>query len=192
MSNQSADSRTVATDALATLGTLITPQEKRDAVHLAVVSCIAGSWDLEPGAHVQVNLQGTVAYRCEPGEGVGIVDPFLIERVPEGKSFWLVIYPRKIASLRHVWSHLAFPDEPVAGQVLTSLQISQAWMDAYCKTLGVSPKTLLDRIDDGWDEYFQSGDLDLSGEIPDTFWDHAEVILGRKFPNRATYFTCSC
>jgi hypothetical protein len=30
------------------------------------------------------------------------------------------------------------------------------------------------------------------GEIPREFWDHAEIVLGRKIDKRPTYFACSC
>lgn len=104
----SADNRSVHTDALATLGTIITPKEKRDAIHLAVIP-VKASERLLPGDHITV--VGEVAYPSLINQGVGIVDPFLTTAVAEGETFWCVIYPRKITSLRHVWSHPYFEDE---------------------------------------------------------------------------------
>lgn len=102
----SADNRSTHTDALASLGTIINENEKRDAIHLAVEPVIAGT-DLLPGDHIALNYGRAV--RAPLGQGLGIVDPFLTQRVNEGDRFWLVVYPRQITSLRHVWEHPAFP-----------------------------------------------------------------------------------
>lgn len=51
----SADKRTVTTDALETLGSIIGPDEKRDAIHLAVEPAVA-------------------AERLYPGQDVGLLD----------------------------------------------------------------------------------------------------------------------
>jgi len=100
------DKRSVHTDALATLGTIIGSEEKRDAIHIAV----------EPAQAVCKLHAGDHVGRVGNGYGhssqtVGIVDPFLTVPVMPGDWFWLLIYPRQITSLRHVWSHPSFPEE---------------------------------------------------------------------------------
>jgi hypothetical protein len=100
----SSDNRTVATDALETLGTIIGENEKRDAIHLAVEPAVAGHY-LRPGDHVGFLNGGTLGICDNP---LGIVDPFLKSNVKTGQRFWLVLYPRGITSLRHVWTHPAF------------------------------------------------------------------------------------
>lgn len=102
---------TPSTDALETLGNIIHPGEKRDAIHLAVDPACSDQY-LNPGDHVRIVSPGKVV-RCAVGAGHGIVDPFLRRSVDPGEYFWLVVYPREITSLRHVWSHPAFADEPM-------------------------------------------------------------------------------
>src|SRR5258708_2744536 len=80
------DKRTVSTDALETLGTIIGTTEKRDAIHLAVNPTQAKQM-LRPGQ--DVGIDGTT------NNPVGIVDPFLKRPIKEGEWFWLVVYPRQ-------------------------------------------------------------------------------------------------
>ena len=200
----SADKRKVSTDALETLGTIIGEGEKRDAIHLAVEPMVAPEW-LDPGEHVTATGHG-----CGVGEGVGIVDPFLTYRVRPGERFWLVIYPRQIHSLRHVWTHPAFPDEPeVAGMTpklgADAKAASEAWLRNWCGT-GDAPDydTLLQVATTGrasvsewcsWamdGEYLLSLGSDASGVIPSEVWDHVETVTGKRVVGRPTYFACSC
>lgn len=109
------DARSVSTDALETLGTILTTPQGRDAIHLAVEPVIAGE-RIRPGADIVV--ENGVAYctvhdeeELKPGEGLGIADPFIKKDVIErGERFWFVMYPRQVRSLRHVWEHPAFPE----------------------------------------------------------------------------------
>ena len=114
------DKRTVFTDALETLGTLIDGNQKRDAIHLAVEPIIAGEI-LYPGQDIGIGEDG-LAYAslevCTNKKHLGIVDPFLKSSsavichkfIETGQRFWMIIYPRKITSLRHVWEHPDIPD----------------------------------------------------------------------------------
>ncbi len=205
------DKRSVATDALDTLGTVpIDDQQKRDAIHLAVEPVIAGQI-LDPGDRVTVE-NGIATRVVQTSDGLGIVDPFLERAVRKGERFWLVMYPRTIKSLRHVWSHPAFPDEPVVGATvaqasgrLGSKEYSEQWLRDFCSSSN-SPdydgliEMLTDALDgvgsypgasiDGGSLYISG--RDASGEIPSEFWDHVEIVLGRKVENRPTYFSCSC
>jgi hypothetical protein len=119
----SEDKRKVHTDALETLGMIIDETAKRDAIHLAVEPVVAKE-RLHPGEHIASdgtkryevrNMDGTLC--IDHSETVGIVDPFLTRPVEPGEHFWLVLYPRQITSLRHVWEHPAFPPSEVIEQV---------------------------------------------------------------------------
>lgn len=92
------------------LGSLITDKQHRDAIHIAVVPIVAGQ-DLEPGAHVGLSESGQAIYGLD---SIGVIDPFLTERVAKGQTCWLLLYPGTITSLRHNWTHPAFADEQQA------------------------------------------------------------------------------
>ena len=89
-----------------------TPPEHagRDAVHVAVVPCVA--WcDLAPGERVSLlRLDGfePAAVPDTDGDAVGIVDPFRQGTVARRERFWLCLFPGTVTSLRHVWTHPAF------------------------------------------------------------------------------------
>lgn len=101
------DKRSVATDALETLGMVHPSKQYRDAIHLAVEPVVAGEI-LQAGDHIGYLADGRVGKATDCV--LGIVDPFIEGYVTPGQEFWLVVYPRKITSLRHVWSHPAFPE----------------------------------------------------------------------------------
>lgn len=100
-------------DALDTLGFVLDYPEgmpQRDAIHLAVVQVQAGfSEVLRPGQHI--GLEDGLAYGAGRTKKIGIVDPFIQGAITEGDTFWLVLYPRTITGLRHVWSHPDFPEQ---------------------------------------------------------------------------------
>lgn len=193
-----ADKRTVSTDALETLGTIIDESAGRDAIHLAVEPAVAAH-KLKPGEDVGRMDDGTYGDSESP---VGIVDPFLKSSVKKGQRFWLVVYPRQITSLRHVWTHPAFDSEqPKAGDVVMvarSRESSEAWLRRFCDEASCPgyEQVIAKAVEnDSWSsEYLHFQGQDAHGEIPPEFYDHLEVVTGIKVPEseRATYFSCSC
>jgi hypothetical protein len=104
---ENADKRSVSTDALETLGTApLKDTEARDAIHLAVEPVIASD-KLFAGQDIGLMPDGTASFRAE--KHLGIVDPFIKDPILPGQRFWLIVYPRQIRSLRHVWEHPDFP-----------------------------------------------------------------------------------
>lgn len=205
----SADKRKVSTDALETLGSILDDKQKRDAIHLAVEPVIAGEW-LYPGAHITV--ENGIAFASKVGEGLGIVDPFLQERVNKGERFWFVMYPRMVHSLRHVWSHPAFKDEVKEEEVpaAPSKEESEKWLREFIEksdcpgfdiVIAAATGKPLPGDEREWGaSYENTGDylyfqgMDAHSEIPPEFWDHIENYTGVKVPQemRATSFSCSC
>jgi hypothetical protein len=193
------DSRTVFTDALETLGTIIGENEKRDAVHLAVEPVICGNHSLSPGDRIKIGKDGK-AYLSGYGSAIGIVDPFLTDEVYEGQRFWLIVMPRQITSLRHVWTHPAFDDvkDDIAIESAAQKRVSEKWMQEFADDLGVSYSRLIEQAKhyggqkerDGWD--FWSHPEFEGHYICDEFWEHFENITGVKPVNTANFLTCSC
>lgn len=85
------------------VGRLVTdPNAGRDAIHIAIAPCIAPEV-LDPG--VPVDADG----HSSSQRAVGIVDPFLEQRVNPGEGFYIFLFPNTVTSLRHEWEHPAFP-----------------------------------------------------------------------------------
>lgn len=180
----------VSSDALETLGTIIDERAGRDAIHVAVEPCKAGEL-LHAGQHVKL-LNGGFAHAPFMMEDcVGIVDPFLRTPVQPGQWFWMLLYPRTITSLRHVWSHPAFEDkEPAAPDKAES----EAWLRDFCDNYDAPDYDHLIEAASGYDgdEYLLIDGQDASGDIPDEVWYHLEIVMGTRFKTRAKYFSCSC
>lgn len=184
--------RKVATDALESLGTILDGTQKRDAIHLAVEPVTAGESNLKPGDHIEVRER--IAYKTKVGEGIGIVDPFLKKGPKQGEKFWFVMYPGKVHSLRHVWTHPDFPDEVDYAPGFTKEQ-SEAWIrDALSRVDGPSYDRFMELIEsdanDG--DYLYVYGEDAHGEIPRGIWPHVENVLGKKVANQPTGFSCTC
>lgn len=204
----SADKRTVTTDALATLGSIIDASQKRDAIHLAVEPVIAGE-RLRPGDHIII--EGSVAVAADIGKGLGIVDPFLVNPVKKGERFWFIMYPRMITSLRHVWAHPAFVDEPgTPAPVVPAVNpVAQAKrrIEEIAASFGADDEGDLtyDRLMNAAREHVeteygylvqQGGDdwQDKFPDLSDEFWRLFQIVTGSVVPEdkKHSFFSCSC
>lgn len=198
----SADKRTVATDALETLGMIISENEKRDAIHLAVEPVIAsGSFAPNEDVGVEIRRGKLFAVTGPEVELVGKVDPFLERRVRRGEMFWLVIYPRQIKSLRHVWEHPSFPssqdlEASAIIDVLTGAKDSENWIASFATQVGLDYDELVEAAEDyiSSGAYLNKGDLLEGVYVPDEFWDHYSAVTGEVIDDkdRNSFFTCSC
>jgi hypothetical protein len=203
MGTGAGDRRSVTTDALDTLGFIISPNEKRDAIHLAVEPVTAGQ-TLRAGEHVE--LRDNKAYRKPVGKGVGIVDPFLVQDVEEGEMFWLVIYPRQIRSLRHVWEHPSFPASQ-DGLVIPEFQpvkpkeesvakrTARIRIESIAEDLGVTYEELMGaaRRHELHGDYWVEGGRFEGHYIKDEFWTHYYAINDdREYQEHGNFLSCSC
>src|SRR5206468_4648873 len=92
------------------IGKLITNEQEKDAIHIAVAPVIA-HLDLNPGDHVGFVYDDKKTVGKSAFKKIGIVDPFLITPVKTGQKFWMFLYPNTITSLKHDWTHPEFEKE---------------------------------------------------------------------------------
>lgn len=194
----SEDKRTVHTDALETLGMIIDENQKRDAIHLAVEPMVS-KYCMAPGQHLTANGEMCGEY---DDNAVGIVDPFLKEAVKPGEYFWLVLYPRTIKSLRHVWEHPSFPQSEINVDD-ESVASSKKWIEDYANSF---PQGMYGEYVSYWclingakeflysNDYLNKGDIFDGKRLNQEFWHHYEIVTGEKVDEnkKQNFFTCSC
>lgn len=211
----SADKRTPHTDALETIGYKHEYKENRDAIHLAVEQVEAGV-KLKAGDHIGLKDGKAVKKGVKL---LGIVDPFINDVIEKGDKFWLVLYPRMITSLRHVWSHPDFDDTPEVAAIKvdvvkpTEKELAYQRIQAYAESLGyeedyydgeynVTADELIAYGEDfhednkrgRWGDYLCKGGLLEGVYTSESFWDDLEIYLGKELEesHRGNFFTCSC
>lgn len=213
----SGDKRSVATDALEILGSLITDKRVgRDAIHLACEPVVTGE-PVTPGMDVGRLPNGTFGPSGLPH--LGIVDPFLPKNkaIPVGSELLLVVYPRQITSLRHVWSHPNFPeaagDAPNNNAEISSRVIVvgapnqaedgrlwgrvmlQRFIDEHVAPYndGYKPfdvDELIEAIDTG--EGLSSGAAMIYNEHNEELKTYFKAAMGRDPREDGFYFSCAC
>jgi hypothetical protein len=187
----SADKRNVSTDALATLGTII-EDGGRDAIHLAVDPIVAGE-KIYPGD--DIGIENGLAVRR--GKFLGIADPFLKNPIQQGEKFWLIVYPRQITSLRHVWSHPDFEEtKPLDKESNDPIEVSKRWINDFADRIRQHPKSLTSAavlwLEE--EEYTYDNSEAYKDHYDDfqEFWKHYEVVTGKAPKTAEPFFTCSC
>lgn len=177
------------------LGKLLTSTDgagDRDAIHFALFSATCPTYTLIAGQKVDLvpGKQDEVAPAA--ANGIGIVDPFLTDLINPGERFYVMLYMNTITDLKHVWKHPAFK-EPEKKFPMTK---SEIWIREFAQSHGLEYDELMvaaaDFLDNG--EYLCKGG-DLEGQyVPEEFWDHFTMVLGRRVPKeqRQNFFTCSC
>ena len=84
------------------LGSIITTNQQRDAIHIAIAPVVATE-NIMPGEPIEFAIAGNVEQvrGCNYDRAVGIADPFLRGKVNVGECFWMFLKPNTITSLRH-------------------------------------------------------------------------------------------
>lgn len=185
------------------IGQIITEEQSRDAIHVAVVPVTAAQ-DLLPGQHVSlINPENLEVGYCQPT--LGVVDPFLKQPVRKGERFWLFLYPGSITSLRHEWTHPKFPvSQPQVPVTDTQIGIksakeeSEKWLRSFADEVDADydemisvAKTHFDGP--GFREYLCEGDKWMGQSTPDEFWTHFAIVTGMNPAGMGGgIFSCSC
>jgi hypothetical protein len=179
------------------LGQIITTEQSRDAIHVAVAPVTAGEW-LAPGTHVCIAASG-LAVTAPKAECIGVVDPFLKQHVTVNDRFWLFLYPGSITSLRHDWTHPAIPAAE-AGKP-SGRSESEVWMRKWAMehmsedhygdgTKRSEEVAYASAIEAG--RQLHIGPYESARDYIDAeWWGHWENLTGCTRPGEA-YFSCSC
>lgn len=188
-------------DATATLGTIHSKQELRDAVHLAVYQ-VTASEKIKPGQPISVNEENK-AFIDKSGKALGIADPFLTSPVKYGDKFWLILNPGMITSLRHVWEHDAFKtakeeinNMPKGTDGDCNHSTSHDFINNLAETLEIDFDDLMEHASNyiAHGNYYNGG-YQAEGEYAsDEFWDHYEKLTGKTVSDndRGNFISCSC
>ncbi len=179
------------------LGALVDEGQIRDAVHIAVAPVLAGE-RLTAGEHVGFIDVATQQVATSAAEYIGIVDPFLRVKVAAGQRFWLFLYPNTITSLRHDWTHPAFP--AVAGN---SIDPAEVWLRSFAAEHGFTYEDVISAgrswLADG-DYFVQDGgetarDAMYDALTRERFWANFAAVTGMAVSDEqreGTVFSCSC
>lgn len=174
------------------LGKLLTGDEQRDAIHIAIAPVVAVQ-KLHPGEHIGFAEQGNQFKVGKTVNPIGIVDPFLGGPVNPGERFYIWLYPRSVTGMRHEWEHPAFTAQAVANK-LSGVPESERWLTEYAEGIGFSLGALVKAAR----SYNRTGRLCSLGvdspDVTDEFWDHYEKYTGELVTNdkRDSFFTCAC
>lgn len=183
-------------DTQAKIGKLLDADEGRDAIHIAVAPVVADN-SFAPGQHASLGPDGRA---MDVGDFIGIVDPFLKERVRKGQRFFLFLYPNTITSLRHLWTHPAFPAED--SKPLDDLRAASVrWMRAWA-TEHMIYDYYGNRDKRSGEEAYESaiaaghnesvGPYESARDTMDAeWWHHWQNITGSK-KEKPEYFSCAC
>jgi hypothetical protein len=180
------------------LGLLTSEGAARDAIHIAVAPVIAAE-TLRPGQHIGFVGDGNSLVANLAKTKLGIVDPFLKKPIEKGEGFWMLLYPKSITSLRHVWTHPAFAEETQPLPIRSSTT-SESRIAAIANAIDITVSELMESARDwleGGEYKTQYGTETWRDEFPrytDEFWIHFEIVTGEKVPEdkRQSFFSCSC
>lgn len=173
---------------------------ERDAIHIAIAPAVAGAM-LKPGTPVTVDADGT-ARVARPDDAIGVVDPYLPRRIDKGERFFVCLNPYTITSLRHEWTHPAFPtaDDKAAAKKLGEALLGSA--RDYLQNVASQHNMSLQDLVDAMKNYIETGDTTGIGtdieygefDRDSPIWGHFTSYTGIHVPakDRTTPFTCAC
>ena len=181
------------------LGALISGPAERDAVHVAVVPCIARQ-QLKPGQHVNA-APHHAQWVCAPvgGEPIGVVDPFLKAPVKRGDEFYLFLYPGSVVSLRHHYRHPVLDAEEIRRETMELLNAPAVEYIKECADIVDMPYDRLMEVARCYLETGEAADVNMeqSNNAMDIdwpkFWASYFLLTGKEPKDKqAEPFNCAC
>lgn len=183
------------------LGKLVEGDAQRDAVHVAIAPVVALE-GLQPGDHIGFISGGTYRVgKVSPDLSVGIVDPYLQHRVSPGDKFYMLLHPQTVTSLRHDWTHPAFPSQlPINEQAYDKTgeqHAAEQWLRDFAEEIELPYAELIDALVN----YVATGHgHTLSHDTPDAcytkaaeLWKQYEALTRTEVADKeATIFSCAC
>lgn len=181
-----------------TLGQLVEFDRPRDAVHVAIIPLVAAE-ELHPGWMVGADKEGYAFKVDQRHESIGVVDPFLYGVVPKGKRCWVLLTPDTVTGMRHQWTTADFPEEgPPSTREMRAA--ATAWLMKFADDKNIRYDDMVAGAVSGEGATFGvdcHGSLaqEFGEGLAQQFWEHLEVVTGRRFPaahRSGTHFSCTC
>jgi hypothetical protein len=171
------------------IGQLITMNEQRDAIHIAVLP-VTAFVPLAPGQPVRFAVQGNaeIVMACEQDHPycIGIIDPFLPLAVSEGEHCWVFVTPNTITGLRHEWTHPLVDGEDRRA-------IAEFWLREFAPKVPIDYDDMMLQLRERGGVYIGE-DLnygeDLSDENIDILKKHFLTLTGIQLGDVG--FRCAC
>lgn len=182
-------------DQIQTIGKILTGNEERDCIHIAILPCIAAE-GLSPGSEVGLVYGTTNQIRRKSRhydlKSLGVVDPFLDQYVEKGQKVWVFLTPGTVTGMRHHWEH---PD-------VDSFQVpkndSEKWLREFADKWNFDYDQMITecQYSEGY-VVAQGIDLHSAKELDpgdeDLFWHHIEILTRFKYnAEHRKKFTWSC
>jgi hypothetical protein len=191
-------------DPLKSIGRKLKGDEKRDAIHIAVLPAILGDDSLYAGKRVKLRLGEPNVVVSATGEhdSIGIVDPFLdgYNNYPKkGDRVWIFMNPGMTTGMRHEWTNPQVDNLPKFSGSEAEIFIrnfAEEWNFDYHELIANASA----ESESEWGNYITAHGVDLHhrselGDDHDKFWECLEVLTGKKFDaeHRERFgWSCSC
>lgn len=175
-----------------TLGTVPEEALVKDAIHVAIISMVAGEL-LRPGQRVSITAPG---WAGTGGKIVGIVDPYLQDVVPKGSKFWMCLLPNTVTGMKHHWEHPAFEEgnegdnkeklEAIAFLRRVAENFNLEYEDIVSEDFALAHGHFINKGEDmSWQENWYA--------IHEEFWKARELVTGVKVDEYDRGgFSCAC
>lgn len=185
----------MSADPIKTLGQVLTGNEERDAIHIAIIPVVLAK-DMQPGQQADL-VYGTLN-QVKPAvgdKGLGIIDPYIqAYGVRKGLKVWLFLNPNTVTGMRHHWKHPAFDERK------SPKNEHEGWLREFADEWNFDYDNMIEEAQSK-DGYVVARDIDLHSRDElapgdeTLFWYHIEQLTGFKADEshkESFGWSCSC